>query len=142
MLSTYSFKRTTVLVGTMIFAGLAVAQAVRQPAAPGPEVTESVAGPSRGFLAVHGGETSPTSPKQFIACPVKETRTEVTTTLPQPWWNTPQLGRLERVSVQTIAGNQTLVCEYRAYGRTVGIMRLFPEGATVCSAADNGFQCR
>jgi hypothetical protein len=78
---------------------------------------------------------------QFIACPVKETRTEVTTQLPQPWWNTPQVGSLERVSVQTIGGNRTLVCEYQAYGRTVSIMRRFPEGATDCTAEGDGFMC-
>jgi hypothetical protein len=85
-------------------------------------------------------QTSQT-PKGFIACPVKEARTEVTTPLPRPWWNTPQIGKLERVSVQTIGGNRTLVCEYWAYGGTVGIMRLFPEGATDCSAEGDGFQC-
>jgi len=96
----------------------------------------------RGGLAAPVGEPSPTSKGQFIACPVKETRTEVTTPLPQPWWNTPQIGRLERVSVQTIAGNRTLVCEYWAYGRSVSIMRAFPEGATGCSAEGSGFRCR
>lgn len=93
-------------------------------------------------LSTPAGELSPTSKGSFIACPVEETRTEVTTTLPQPWWNTPQIGKLERVSVQTIGGNRTLVCEYSAYGRTVGLMRLFPEGATDCSAEGNAFQCR
>jgi hypothetical protein len=84
---------------------------------------------------------TPSAKGQFIACPVKEMRTEVTTPLPQPWWNTPQLGKLERVSVQTIGGNRTLVCEYSAYGRTVSIMREFPEGATDCSAEGDGFWC-
>jgi hypothetical protein len=79
---------------------------------------------------------------QFIACPVEETRTEVTTPLPRPWWNTPQIGKLERANVQTIGGKRTLVCEYWAYGRTVGIMREFPEGTTDCSAEGNGFRCR
>jgi hypothetical protein len=87
-------------------------------------------------------EPSQTTKGQFIACPVKETRTEVTTPLPQPWWNTPQVGNLERVSVQTIGGNRTLVCEYQAYGRTVSIMRRFPEGATDCTAEGDGFMCR
>jgi hypothetical protein len=87
-------------------------------------------------------EPSQTAKGQFVACPVKEARTEVTTPLPEPWWITPQIGKLERVSVQTIGGNRTLVCEYWAYGRTVGIMRAFPEGATDCSAESNGFRCR
>ena len=92
-------------------------------------------------LAGPVGELSATSYGSFIPCPVKEARTEMTTRLPAPWWNTPQIGKLERVSVQTIGGNRTLVCEYWAYGRTVGIMRTFPEGATDCSAAGNGFRC-
>ena len=93
-------------------------------------------------LTANVAEPSPGSKGQFIACPVKETRTEVTTPLPQPWWNTPQVGKLERVSVETIGGNRTLVCEYWAYGRSVGIMRAFPEGATDCSAEGSGFLCR
>jgi len=93
-------------------------------------------------LAAPVGEPYPTTKGQFIACPVKEARTEVTTPLPEPWWITPQIGKLERVSVQTIGGNRTLVCEYWAYGRTVPIMRAFPEGATDCSAEGNGFRCR
>jgi hypothetical protein len=93
-------------------------------------------------LAGPVGELSATSYGSFIPCPVKEARTEVTTPLPEQWWMTPQIGKLERVSVQTIGGNRTLVCEYWAYGRTVGIMRAFPEGATDCSAEGNGFRCR
>src|SRR5947209_1264121 len=92
-------------------------------------------------LRAPGVGPSQTIKGQFIACPVKETRTEVTTSLPQPWWNTPQIGNLERVSVQTIGGNRTLVCEYSAYGRTVSIMRRFPEGTTDCTAEDDGFMC-
>jgi hypothetical protein len=80
--------------------------------------------------------------EEFIACPIKEARTEVTTSLPTPWWNTPQIGKLERVSIQTIGGNKTLVCEYWAYSRTVSIMRRFPEGATDCSTEGMGFRCR
>lgn len=86
-------------------------------------------------------ETTSQNNSQFIACPVPEARTEVTTPLPKPWWNTPQIGKLERVSVQAIGGNKTLVCEYWAYARTVSIMRTFPEGATDCSAEGNGFRC-
>lgn len=95
-----------------------------------------------GSLAAPVNEPSPPSKGQLIACPVKETRTEVTTALPRPWWNTPQVGKLERVSMQTIGGDRTLVCEYWAYGRTVGVMRGLPEGTTDCSAEGNGFRCR
>ena len=86
-------------------------------------------------------QAAPDTSKGFIACPLKQARTEVTTPLPEPWWNTPRVGKLERVSVQTIGGNQTLVCEYWAYGRTVSIMRLFPAGTTSCTPAGTGFDC-
>jgi hypothetical protein len=105
------------------------------------DVSGEVAADRISSLAAPVGESTSTSRGFFIGCPVKETRTEVTTQLPQPWWNTPQIGKLERVSVQTIGGNRTLVCEYWAYGRSVSIMRAFPEGTTDCSAAGNGFQC-
>ena len=109
------------------------------PSQNGQSATGRVSAPAVAAAVV---ESSQTSQGQFIACPLKETRTEVTTPLPEPWWNTPQIGKLERVTVQTIGGNKTLVCEYWAYGRTVSIMRRFPEGATDCSAEDKGFRCR
>jgi len=84
----------------------------------------------------------PTPKEEFVSCPVEEVRTEVTTPLPKPWWNTPQVGKLERVSIQAIGGNKTLVCEYWAYGRTVSIMRRFPESTTDCFPEGNGFRCR
>jgi hypothetical protein len=93
-------------------------------------------------LAVSVNQPSFSSEGQFVACPLKEARTEVTTPLLKPWWNTPQIGALERVSVQTIGGNETLVCEYWAYDRTVSIMRTFPKGASDCSTEGRGFRCR
>ena len=69
---------------------------------------------------------------QVVNCPVNEVRTQIATKLPIPWYDTPQVGRLERIRVATIGGSQKLVCEYWAYGRTVGVMREFPEGTTDC----------
>ena len=80
--------------------------------------------------------------QQQINCPAAQVRTEITTKLPTPWWNTPQIGKLESVLVQNIGGKQTLVCRYEAYGTKVSVMRLFPEGARGCSAAGNHFMCR
>jgi hypothetical protein len=95
------------------------------------------------IISLLGPAVDPPQPAKalYVACPVKETRTEVTTPLPKPWWNTPQIGRLERVSVQTIGGARTLVCEYSADGRSVSLMREFPEGATECTVEGDGFSC-
>jgi hypothetical protein len=80
--------------------------------------------------------------QEKVLCPVAEVQTEITTRLPNPWWNTPQVGKLESVSVQVIAGEKTLVCSYWAYGTKVGVMRKFPAGAHDCRAIDNRFECR
>ena len=93
-------------------------------------------------VAVATSPRAEQAPKQsYIECPVQEVRTEITTPLPQPWWNTPQVGKLQHVGIQTIADKRTLVCEYWAYGGTVGVMREFPEGATNCKAKGKGFSC-
>jgi hypothetical protein len=78
---------------------------------------------------------------QFVQCPVEEVRTEITTPLPSPWWNTPQIGKLEGTAVETIGGKQALVCKYWAYGRTVPVMRELPEGVQ-CVPTTGGFNCR
>jgi hypothetical protein len=80
--------------------------------------------------------------RDAITCPVSEVRAEITTKLPKPWWNTPQVGRFDAAEVQVIGGRQTLVCLYHAYGARVAVMRLFPEGARECRATGNRFTCR
>jgi len=79
---------------------------------------------------------------QQVRCPVPEVRTEITTSLPKPWWNTPQVGKLQELAVQDIGGKKTLVCRYWAYGTQVSVMRLFPEGTHACSAVSDHFVCR
>lgn len=77
-----------------------------------------------------------------VNCPLETARTEVTTQLPDPWWTTPQVGKLMGVSIEVIGGKKTLVCSYWAYGIRVGVMRLYPEGVQECKAAENHFVCR
>ena len=84
----------------------------------------------------------PQTPAQEVQCPVPEVRTEITTRLPKPWWNTPQDGKLQATAIQTIGGQKTLVCRYWAYGTQVSVMRLFPEGTHECSAISDHFVCR
>ena len=80
--------------------------------------------------------------QQQVRCPVPEVRTEITTSLPKPWWNTPQVGKLQALAIQDIGGQKTLVCRYWAYGTQVSVMRLFPEGTHACSAVSDHFVCR
>lgn len=76
-----------------------------------------------------------------IYCPVEKVRTEVTTTLPSPWWDTPQVGNLQEVDISTIGGEETLICRYSAYGKTVSVMRKLPSGITNCEVKDRSFLC-
>jgi hypothetical protein len=84
----------------------------------------------------------PQAQPQDVRCPVPEVRTEITTRLPKPWWNTPQEGKLQALAIQTIGGKKTLVCRYWAYGTQVSVMRLFPEGTHECNAVSDHFVCR
>jgi hypothetical protein len=86
-------------------------------------------------------KTENVSQKVEVSCPTKEIRAEIITPLPSPWWQTPQVNSLFGVRIETIAGIQSLVCEYRVYGTTVGIMRHFPEGKTNCEANRDRFVC-
>jgi len=92
----------------------------------------------------------PSAPEQLsqneaeILCPVRLLQTEVTTALPTGWWQTPQRGTLQNISIIEFGGRPTLVCEYWAYGHNVGIMHQFPEGKSECrpNSQNNGFICR
>ena len=94
------------------------------------------------LFAARGSElkSSPTA-REFVACPLETATTTVTSPLPEPWWTTPQVGRLEDVRIDTVGGKRTLSCGYRAYSTTVYVMREFPKGTTSCRAAKNGFWC-
>ena len=92
--------------------------------------------------AVGQRNKAPNATSNDISCPVAEVRTEITTSLPKPWWNTPQVGKLQSTEIQVIAGEKTLVCRYAAYGTLVSVMRKFPEGAHDCKANGKQFECR
>jgi hypothetical protein len=100
--------------------------------------------PADGLAGQVKHQQGPQSPDALgeIPCPVPEIRAEITTKLPKPWWNTPQIGRFESAEVQVIGGKQTLVCQYHAYATRVSVMRLFPEGTHECRASGNRFTCR
>jgi hypothetical protein len=77
----------------------------------------------------------------YVACPLKEARTEITSSVPSGWWVTPQIGTLQDVRVQNVGGQPTLVCAYWAYGTQASVMRLFPEGMSSCAPKGAGFSC-
>ena len=77
---------------------------------------------------------------ELIRCPVTRITTEVTTRLPEPWWQTPQGGRLRTLRLEAVGGLQTLVCEFDANGVAVWLMRRAPEGST-CRLDDRVFRC-
>jgi hypothetical protein len=87
-------------------------------------------------------EMNPTPmPREFVQCPLETARTEITSTLPEPWWQTPQEGKLRDVKVDLVGGKTTLSCGYWAYSTTVYVMRLPPKGTSTCRPAKNGFWC-
>lgn len=77
-----------------------------------------------------------------VACPVNQVRTEITTSLSDPWWQTPQVGNLQNTRIGEVGGETTLICEYWAYGTTVSVMRHPPENTFNCSAHEGGFTCQ
>ena len=78
-----------------------------------------------------------------VFCPINQARTEMVTPLPEGWWQTPQVGSLVSLGIQTIGGEQTMVCRYSAYGTQVSVMRRFPEGRRDCRVTGtNRFTCR
>jgi hypothetical protein len=73
-----------------------------------------------------------------IDCPLSQVRREITTQLPDGWWNTPSVDRLSGTEVQVIGGRRTLACKY---GQSGQIMRLEPRGRD-CVARRTGFDCQ
>lgn len=83
---------------------------------------------------------SASAASQFIKCPVEKVRTEITTSLPSGWWQTPQVGSLTGTRIATVGGKKTLMCDYWAYGDKVSVMRKAPAGKT-CRSVSGGFRC-
>lgn len=73
-----------------------------------------------------------------IDCPLTQVRREITTPLPDGWWNTPMVNSLTGTEVTVIGGRRTLVCKYGPAGQ---IMRLEPRRRD-CTPTRRGFDCR
>lgn len=73
-----------------------------------------------------------------VECPLTQARRAVTNTLPSDWYTTPIVSALTGARLQTIAGEQALVC---LYGEAGQVQRVAPRGQT-CTARTGGFDCR
>lgn len=77
----------------------------------------------------------------MIPCPAEAIETNVTTSLPDGWWSTPQGGKLSDIRTLNVGGRATLVCIYKTNSAQASIARYAPSGME-CSAAGRGFRCR
>lgn len=75
---------------------------------------------------------------QSISCPVVKVRRTVTTALPDGWWHTPIVNRLQSTKIVEIGGKKALQCDYGSAGR---IQRYAPTNASRCQAVEGGFRC-
>jgi hypothetical protein len=92
--------------------------------------------------------TIPPVAEEFVACPLKNVATAITTPIPAPWWTTGQSELpLKNVRVDIVGGRNVLRCDYLAAwvgNSTLGVVRHYPTGRTVCRAVPTrvGFLCR
>ena len=78
---------------------------------------------------------------RYIACPVGQVETKVVDRLTPPWRATPQRGGVRNVEVDRIGGRVVLICNYRAFGGTVPVLRYAPDGFQSCAPKANAFVC-
>ncbi|MBD3679843.1 MAG: hypothetical protein HUJ27_15765 [Rhodobacteraceae bacterium] len=80
---------------------------------------------------------APAASAETIRCPVSQIQSEVTTNLPNGWWNTPIANSLTDTRIITFSGGRkALQC---VYGPAGSIQRYAPEGD--CRAVRGGFEC-
>jgi hypothetical protein len=78
---------------------------------------------------------------RFIACPLNQANTGLVDRVTHPWWSTPQRGGLESVHVLNVGGQPALLCAYRAYNKTMPVLRRFPKNVKHCEPQGSGFRC-
>jgi len=79
--------------------------------------------------------------EQHVMC-LKQIQVDVTSKLPEGFWQTPQVGNLVKKQIGNIGGKQTLMCGYKVYNTTVFIMHDVPAGTTGCRPDAHGFVCK
>lgn len=78
---------------------------------------------------------------KFVQCPLVWARTEVVSTLPTGWWQTPYEGPLVGTRVEVVSDGKLLVCDYQAYTTSAPVMMKVPASMN-CTAVAGGFNCR
>jgi hypothetical protein len=92
-------------------------------------------------LLVAGSMVQSASAEQHVMC-LKQIQVDVTSKLPDGFWQTPQVGNLINKKMENIGGKMTLMCGYRVYNTTVFIMHAVPEGTKACKPDMHGFVCK
>lgn len=82
--------------------------------------------------------TAGAAQSETIRCPLDQIRSEVTTALPDGWWNTPMVFSLREARMTEISGRKALICDYGPSGT---IQRYAPDRSE-CRAIPTGFECR
>lgn len=88
-----------------------------------------------------GNGSSRAEDGRYIACPLNQANTGLVGRVSHPWWSTSQRGSLDSTHVSNVGGQPTLVCNYRAYNRTMPVLRRFPKNVKSCKPQGNGFRC-
>lgn len=90
------------------------------------------------LAAIAGLALAQSAAAETIRCPLDQIRREVTTALPEGWWNTPVVNNLTETRIITFSdGRDALQC---VYGPAGSIQRYAPESAS-CRAVRGGFDC-
>ena len=92
-------------------------------------------------LLVAGFMVQSSFAEQHVMC-LKQIQVEVTSKLPDGFWQTPQVGNLVNKKMENIGGKQTLMCGYKVSNATVFIMHALPEGTKGCKPDMHGFVCK
>ncbi len=74
---------------------------------------------------------------EAVNCPLTSAQRTISNPLPGGWWTTPVRSALTGTRLQTIAGENALVC---LYGEAGSVQRTAPAGQT-CTARTGGFEC-
>ena len=79
--------------------------------------------------------------EQHVMC-LKQVQVDITSKLPDGFWQTPQVGNLVKKQLGNIGGKQTLMCGYKVYNSIAFIMHEMPAGTQSCKADVHGFVCK
>jgi len=132
-----STRNTVLMLATVgLVAAFATALDTSAQSGPGQQTWTITPSPTLPSLRTPG-----TTDRKLVQCPLVRARTEVVSTLPAGWWQTPFEGPLVATRVEVMGSDKVLICEYQAYTTRAPVMMKVPL-STDCVAVDTGFNCR